>query len=279
MVRRVDVAHVLSALEDAEGQGGEEVAGGQQTGSRAKGESGVLAQEVRHLLQLGQAVVNKDLLVLQLLEGGTVLGTGVLWGQVLDGLEDRTPGLHLHIGVADVGDRITVLVGEGNLGDLLAALAVNLVGESGMVHVQIGLVLGHQVVAVVQLGGVLGEPRSLHADIVLGQQIHAAEGARLAQRADELQQVATGHVQLDEDIVVYALDTRLAGLHMLDGSVEGLDGLEDAAQRGDALLEADNQSGALHGGLSLRGLGSGIGQENLVLGEAIICKKRRRITL
>jgi len=276
VVGRVDVAHILGALEDAEGQGGEEVPGGQKTGGRTQRESGVLAQEVGHLLQLGQTVVHEDLLILELLEGGPVLGTGMLGSQILDGLEDRAPGLDLHIGVIDVWDRVSILVGEGNLGDVLAALPVDLVGESGMVHVQIGLVLGHQMVAVVQLGGMLGEPGGLHIKVVVGHQVHAAEGARLPEGADQLQQIAAGHVQLDQDIVIHALDTRLAGLHMLDGAVEGLDGLEDATQGGDALLEAHHQGGALHGSLGFRGLGCGIGQQNLVLGETVICKKARK---
>lgn len=253
MVRRVDVTHILGALEDAEGQRGEEVAGGQETGGRTQREASVLPQEIGHLLQLGQAVIHKDLLVLELLEGSPVLGTGMLGCQILDGLEHRAPGLDLHIGVGNVGDRISVLVGEGNLGNLLATLAVHLVGESRVVHVQIGLVLGHQVVAVVQLGGVLGEPRGLHGDVVLGQQIHAAEGARLAKGTDQLEEIATGHVELDQDIVSNAFEARLAGLHMLHLAVKGLDGLENPAQRGDALLEAHHQSGALYGSLGFRG--------------------------
>lgn len=270
------MAHILGALEDAEGQGGKEVPGSQKTGGRTERESGVLAQKVGHLLQLGQTGLHEDLLILELLEGGPVLGTGVLGSQILNGLEHRAPGLDLHIGVVDEWDRVSVLVGECDLGNFLATLAVYLVGESGVVHVQIGLVLGHQMVAVIQFGGVLGEPRSLDIQVIVGHQIHAAEGARLPEGTDQLQQIATGHVQLDEDIVVHALHARLTGLHMLDGAVEGFDGLEDATQGGDALLEADHQSGTLHGSLGFRGFGGGIGQQNLVLGETVICKRAKK---
>lgn len=275
MVRRVDVTHILCALEDAEGERGEEVASGEQTRSGAQREASVLAQEIGHLLQLGQTMIDEDLLVLQHLEGGAVLGASVFRGQILHGAEDRAPGLDLHVGVVDVWDRISVLESESDLGNLLATLAVNLVGETGMVHVEIGLVFGHQMVAVVQLGGVLGEPGSLHADVVLGQQIHAAERARLAQRTDQLQQVAASHVQLDEHIMIDALNARLARLDMLHSAVECFDGLQDAAQRGDALLEAHHKCGTLYRCLCLGGLRCGISENNLVLGETVICNYTR----
>lgn len=275
VVRRVDVTHILCALEDAEGERGEEVASGEQTRSGAQREASVLAQEIGHLLQLGQTMIDEDLLVLQLLEGGTVLGASVFRSQILHGAEDRTPGLDLHVGVVDVWDRISVLESESDLGNFLATLAVNLVGESRVVHVEIGLVFGHQMVAVIQLRGMLGKPRSLHTDVVLGQQIHAAERARLAQRTDQLQQIATSHVQLDEHIMIDALNARLARLDMLHSAVERFDGLQDAAQRGDALLEAHHECGTLYGCLRLGGLRCGISEHNLVLGETVICNYKR----
>lgn len=275
VVRRVDMTHILCALEDAERERGEEVACGEQTGGRAQREARVLAQKIGHLLQLRQTMIDEDLLVLQLLEGGTILGTSVFRCQILHGAEDRAPGLHFDIGVVDVWDRISVLESESDFGDFLATLTINLVGESGMVHVEIGLVFGHQMVAVIQLGGVLGEPRRLHANVVLRQQIHAAERAGLAQRTDQLQQIATRHVQLDEHIVIDTLNARLARLDMLHGAVERFDGLQDAAQRRDALLETHHKGSALNGRLGLGRLRRGISQHNLVLGKTVICNYKR----
>lgn len=269
------MTHILCALEDAESERGKEVASGEQTSSWTQRESCVLAQKIGHLLQLGQTMIDKDLLILQLLEGGTIFGTSMLGCQILYGAEDRTPGLDLHIGVVDVWDWVSVLESESDLSDFLAALAVNLVGESRVVHVEIGFVFGHQMIAVIQLGGVLGEPGSLHTDVVLRQQIHAAERARLAQRTDQLQQIATSHVQLDEHIMIHTLDARLTRLHMLHGAVERLDGLQDATQRGDALLEAHHQGGTLQRCLCLSRFRCGISQHNLVLGETIICNYRK----
>lgn len=57
---------------------------------------------------------------------------------------------------------------ESNVGDFLPAVAVNFVGESGVVHVQFRFVFGHQVVAVVQVTGVSREPRVLDVDVVFG---------------------------------------------------------------------------------------------------------------
>jgi len=51
-----------------------------------------------------------------------------------------------------------LLVGEGNVCYLFATLAVRLVGKSRMRHVQLGLVFGHQVIAVVQLRCMSWEP-------------------------------------------------------------------------------------------------------------------------
>jgi len=51
-----------------------------------------------------------------------------------------------------------LLVGKGNVCYLFATLAVRLVGKSRMRHVQLGLVFGHQVIAVVQLRCMSWEP-------------------------------------------------------------------------------------------------------------------------
>jgi len=51
-----------------------------------------------------------------------------------------------------------LLVGEGNLCYSFATLAVRLIGKSRMRHVQLGLVFGHQVIAVVQLRCMSWEP-------------------------------------------------------------------------------------------------------------------------
>lgn len=64
---------VLGALEDAEGQRGQEVAGGEQTSGRTQSESGVLPQEGAHVVQLWDLVLHKDSLLLQHCENGTVL--------------------------------------------------------------------------------------------------------------------------------------------------------------------------------------------------------------
>ena len=55
--------------------------------------------------------------------------------------------------------RYSLSVGEGDLGYGVAARAVLLVGEAWVLHVQIGFVLGHQVVTEVQFADVTGVPR------------------------------------------------------------------------------------------------------------------------
>lgn len=101
------MAHVLGALEDTERERGQEVTSGQQSGGWSQREAGVFAQEIAHLLQLWDAVIDEDLLLLQFVENGDILGTGVLLHQLLDAAEHRRPGLVLDVGVVDVWDWVT----------------------------------------------------------------------------------------------------------------------------------------------------------------------------
>lgn len=103
----VDVSDVLGALEDAESQGGEEIASGQKAGGRSEGEAGALGQEVGHFLELGNVLGVEDALLLQTPEDSLVFGASMLWHQVDHGVEDRFPGLVLGFGVFDVWDWVT----------------------------------------------------------------------------------------------------------------------------------------------------------------------------
>lgn len=96
------VPDVLRALEDAERQGGEEVPGSQQACRGPQGESCLAPEEVGHFLQLGNALRPEDALVHHQLEDGAVLVARVLLHQVVDGVEDRFPGLVfcLYVGYA-----------------------------------------------------------------------------------------------------------------------------------------------------------------------------------
>lgn len=161
MEGRVGVAHILCRLEHAEGQGGEEISSGEQAGGRAQREAGVLAQEVAHAIQLRDAVRDEDISTLQLSKRRLVLCTSVFGHQVQHGVEDPHPGSVLRLSVCDVRDRVVVFVCERDLSNLLPALPVVLISEARMVHVQLWLKFGHQVVAVVQIGSVTREPRSL----------------------------------------------------------------------------------------------------------------------
>jgi hypothetical protein len=152
------VADVLGALEHPEGQGGEEVPSGQQSGGGSKREASVLLEEVVHVLQLRNCAHAEDTLLLEHLEHVNVLLASVLLGQLANVSEHGVPGVDFSLHVFDVGNGVAELVSESDLGDHLAASAVLLVGEAGVVHVQLGLVLGHKVVAVVQLAGVTREP-------------------------------------------------------------------------------------------------------------------------
>lgn len=58
---------------------------------------------------------------------------------------------------------------------------------------------------------------------------------------------------------------------MDDGALEVLDDLENVRQRAHALLEPQDEGGALHGVLGLLILGQGVLQEHLLLGEAGVC--------
>lgn len=106
VVRRVDVTHVLRALEDAERQRGEKIASGQQTGGRTQCETGVAAQERAHLAQLRNAILAEDVLRLQFGEHLAVFGARVLGHQVQDGVEHGAPGFVLGFGVFNVRNRI-----------------------------------------------------------------------------------------------------------------------------------------------------------------------------
>lgn len=205
MVRAVDMTDILGALEYPEGKARQEVPRRQETGGRSEGESRALLQEITDLLQLRDTVGLEDPLLLQLLEDPLVLDARVLWHQVEHGVEDARPGLVLRLGVGDAGYRVAVLVSEGDLGDDLASGAILLIGKARVVHVEIRLVLGHQVVAVIEIGGVAGEPRVFDADGVVGEQGHAVQGRALSQIPNQLQQALPAHVDLDEHLELHAL--------------------------------------------------------------------------
>lgn len=196
VIRAVDMTNILGALEHPERKAGQEVPSGEQSSGRAQSEPGVLLQEFTDFLQLRNAMSLKDLLLLELLEHSLVLDAGVFGDQVDDGVEHSRPGLVLRLGVRNIGYRVSVLVSESDLRDNLPAGAVLLVGEAGMVHVEIRLVLGHQVVAVVKVGGVAWEPRVFDADGVVGEQGHTVECSALTKVPDELQETLFGHVDL-----------------------------------------------------------------------------------
>lgn len=100
------MTNVLCALEDTEGERGEEVTRRQQTSGWSQGEAGVAAQEVVHLLQLRDSRLDEDLLLLELGKDLVVLAASVLWHQVLDDAEHGAPSVVLGLGVVDVGNRI-----------------------------------------------------------------------------------------------------------------------------------------------------------------------------
>lgn len=266
MIRAVDMTDVLGALEYPEGKAGQEVPRRQETGGRSQGESCVLLQEIADLLQLRDTVGLEDPLLLQLLEDPLVLDAGVLRHQVEHGVEDARPGLILRLGVRDAGYRVAVFVSEGNFGDDLAPGAVLLVGETRMVHVEIRLVLGHQVVAVVEVGGVTGEPGVFDADRVVGEQGHAVQGRALSQIPNQLQQALPAHVDLDEHLELHALPLGGSRLHVSDRALEILDCLQDPAQGTDTLPQSQHQRCLLHALLALRRLGYSLGQHHLFFG-------------
>lgn len=101
------VPDILRALENAERQGSEEVSGRQQSGRRPQGEARLAPEEVGHLLQLGNALRPEDALVHHELEGLAVFVTGVFFDQVVDGVEDRFPGLVFGFRVGYVRDLLT----------------------------------------------------------------------------------------------------------------------------------------------------------------------------
>lgn len=143
MIRAVDVADILSALEYSEGETGQEVPRRQETSGRSKSESRVFLQEIADFLQLRYAVGLEDPLLLQFLENPLVLHAGVFRHQVQHGVEDARPRLVLRLGVRNAGYRVTVLVGESDFGNDLATSAVLFVGEARVIHIEIRLVFGH----------------------------------------------------------------------------------------------------------------------------------------
>lgn len=93
----------------------------------------------------------KNLFLLELLEDSLILDASVFGYQIDDGIEDAGPSLVLNLGIRDAGNRIAVLVGEGYLGDDLPTSAIFFIGEARMVHVEIRLVLCHQMIAIVEI--------------------------------------------------------------------------------------------------------------------------------
>lgn len=225
MVGGVGVPDVLCGLEYSEGERGEEVPSGEQTSSGAQGESGVLPQEVTDFLQLGDTVRHEDFVGLEHGEYAPVLDARVLGHEVQHGVEHPSPGLVLALGVVNMGDSISVFVSECDFGNILPPLAVYLIGEPGVVHVQLGLVLGHQMVALVEVCSVLGEPRVLDGHVVFVKKIDSHEGGGLPECADELQKVGAGHIDGHEDIELDSIGLGRPGLQVTDGALVVVYGL------------------------------------------------------
>lgn len=61
---RCAMTYILCALENAERKAGEEVTSCQQTSGWSEGETGVLFQEIRHLVQLWNVVSVEDIVIL-----------------------------------------------------------------------------------------------------------------------------------------------------------------------------------------------------------------------
>lgn len=152
------MANVLGRLEDTECKGSKEVAGSQEPGSRAEREPGVLAEEVAHILELGNVLRHEDVGRLQLSEGDLVLPAGVLGHKVQHSVEHSLPSSVLSILVGDGWDWVSVFVSESNFGNLLPSLPVILVRETRMVHIQFRFIFGHKVIAIIEIRSMAGEP-------------------------------------------------------------------------------------------------------------------------
>lgn len=235
MVRAIDVTNVLGALEHPERKAGQEVSGGEQSSRGTQSESGALLQEIAHFLKLRYTMSLEDLLLLELLKHSLILDASVLRYQVHDRVEHAGPGLVLRLGVGNARNWIAVFVSERDLGDDLPAGSVLLVGETGMIHVEIGLVLGHQVVAIVELRRVSREPRVLDADGIVGEQSDAVQSGALTEIPDQLQQALPGHVDLHQNVELQTLLLRRSRLHVGHRTLEVLDRLQDPRQRTNSL--------------------------------------------
>lgn len=122
----------------------------------------------------------KDPLLLQFLEDSLVFHACVLWHEIQHGDKNARPSLVLRLGVRNAGYRLAVLVSESDFGNDLATGAVLLVGKARVIHVEIRLVLGHQMIAIVKVGGVTGEPGIFDADGIVGKQGHAVQRRALS---------------------------------------------------------------------------------------------------
>lgn len=248
------MAHVLCGLEDTEGQGSQEVSGCQQTGSWTEGESSVLAEEVADVFQLWDAVRHEDICLLKLAERRLVFPAGVLRHQFEHGVEHSLPSRVLGFGVSDGRDRVSVLVSECDLRNVLPALSVLLVSKPRVVHVELRLVFGHQVVAVVEIGSVAREPRGFVRDVVVGEKVDASEGGRLAQGSDELQQVAASHAHFHQSVKLHARYLGGARLEVFYATLVVVDSFEDASEGAHSIAHTKQQSGFLNRLFGLRAL-------------------------
>lgn len=270
MIRALDVTDVLSALEHPEREARQEIPGREQSGRRSQGESRVLLQELAHLLQLGYTVRLEDLLLLHLLEISPIFGASVFRDQVDQGVEHPGPSLGLRLCIRDGWYRVTVLVRERNFSNELSAGTVLLVSETGMVHVEVRLEFGHQMVAIVEVGRVPREPRVLDADGVVREQGDAVQSGTLAEVPDQLQQVLPRHVDLDEHVELEALFLGRPRLDVGHRPFEVLDRLQDPRQRTDPLPQTQHERRFLHRVLALRAFSYGLRQHHFLLGQSSV---------
>lgn len=270
MIRALDVTNVLSALEHPERQARQEVPGREQSGRGSQGEPCVLLQELAHLLQLRYTVRLEYLLLLHLLKISSILRASVFRHQIDKGVEHPCPSLGLRLRVRDGGYRVPVLVRERNFSDELSTGTVLLVSESGMIHVEVRLEFGHQVVAIVEVGRVPREPWILDADGVVREEGDAVQGGTLAEIPDQLEQVLPRHVDLDEHVELEALLLGRPRLDVGHRPFEVLDRLQDPRQGTDPLSQTQDKRSFLHRVLALRAFRYCLRQHHFLLGQSSV---------
>jgi len=158
-------------------------------------------QKVGDILQLGNVILPEPTIVHQQREDVIVLPTGVGLVEFRKVPEDNAPGLDLLLGIIHMGQGLAMLVVIGNVGKVLATLAVFRIGKARMIGIQFRAVAQNLVGKTIQVAYTPWEPGHSRGIILVVPRNDVEIAALLLHIIDSSSQSSRLSISLHEKLV------------------------------------------------------------------------------